>query len=118
MKNRKDVRDLKYHLKKDCTTDEPTNHSQTLLYRAIETLQERGKLRDLPQGERSMKSCVEAFNGLYGTNLSVTQGWVFLMLLKLSRSKGKHDLDNWVDLVGYAALAGEDACNAHSSDLQ
>lgn len=58
--------------------------------------------------ERSMKAAVDAFNGLYGTSLTETQGWVFMLLLKLSRSKsGKYRRDDWVDAVAYSALAGE-----------
>lgn len=72
----------------------------------------RGKLRDKANGERSMKRCIDAFNALYNTNLSTTQGWTFMLLLKLSRSAaGIFHPDDWYDCVAYSALATEEAFN-------
>jgi hypothetical protein len=51
---------------------------------AKSAMQDRAKDRDTIQ-ERSMKATVEAFNALYGTSLTETQGWGFMVLLKLVR---------------------------------
>jgi len=75
---------------------------------ANEQLEDRASQRDSPDGERSMRRCVEAFNALYGTSLTETQGWQFMSLLKKSRaSQGAYRADDFVDDVAYAALAGE-----------
>ena len=67
------------------------------------------------EGERSMKACVNAFNALYGTNLTETQGWMFMLFLKMSRANGgSFQRDDYVDLSAYAALAGE--CAAKESE--
>lgn len=58
--------------------------------------------------ERSMKTCVDAFNAMYGTELTEEQGWMFMVFLKASRAKGgKFKLDDYVDMAAYAGLAGE-----------
>ena len=58
--------------------------------------------------ERSMKACVDSFNALYGTELTETHGWMFMVLLKAARAKGGNfRLDDYVDGAAYFALAGE-----------
>jgi hypothetical protein len=75
---------------------------------ASEQLEDRASQRDAPDGERSMRRCVEAFNALYGTALTETQGWQFMSLLKKARAaQGEYRADDFVDDVAYAALAGE-----------
>lgn len=55
-----------------------------------------------------MQKAVEAFNVLHGTDLTATDGWRFMAILKLVRStQGAPRLDNWEDLAAYAGLAGE-----------
>lgn len=81
-----------------------------ILANADATLAERANLRDSADGERSMDACVNAFNMLTGNNLSALDGWKFMICLKLSRSKGsKFHVDDYIDIVGYGALAGEAA---------
>jgi len=78
------------------------------LDKAKDELVDRAAQRDSPDGERSMRRCVEAFNALYGTSLTETQGWQFMSLLKKARSvQGEYREDDYVDDVAYAALAGE-----------
>jgi len=78
------------------------------LHVACEQLEDRASQRDAPDGERSMRRCVEAFNALYGTALTETQGWQFMSLLKKARAaQGEYRADDFVDDVAYAALAGE-----------
>lgn len=80
-----------------------------LLERTAEVLRERGERRDLPGGERSMARCVAIYNAMTGSTMSVAQGWQFMMCLKLSRSMaGKYTADDYLDLVGYAALLAEE----------
>jgi hypothetical protein len=78
------------------------------LNQCIDTIEERGKLRDSPQGERSMGKAVAAFNAIFGTALTETQGWQFMQLLKLARmSAGVYHEDDYVDNIAYGALAAE-----------
>lgn len=83
------------------------------LTQQLNVIRERGEERDVPGGERSMAATVAAFNALYGHNLSETEGWQFMVLLKMARAKGgKLRPDDYSDQTGYSALAGESACRA------
>ena len=78
------------------------------LRRAADLIEQRGKQRDSDTGERSMARTVAAFNAIYGTNLTETQGWHFMELLKMARSsQGAYVADDFDDKVAYAALAAE-----------
>ena len=78
------------------------------LRRAADLIEQRGKQRDSDTGERSMARTVGAFNAIYGTNLTETQGWHFMELLKMARSsQGAYVSDDFDDKVAYAALAAE-----------
>lgn len=77
------------------------------LQQSIEILETRSTERDTDT-ERSMKKCVEAFNMLTSSNMSETEGWLFMLLLKISRSRGGcYKEDDYLDLIGYAALTAE-----------
>ena len=91
---------------KDTTT---IHTAPEMLNTAHKTMIQRGEERDCQAtGERSMKSCVAAFNAMYDTNLTETQGWQFMVLLKMSRAKGGNFKDDdYVDGAAYFALAGE-----------
>lgn len=78
-----------------------------ILKEAAECIGDRAEERDTEE-ERSMAATVRAFNGMFGTELTEEQGWHFMTLLKMSRSKGgefRHD--DYVDGAAYFALAGE-----------
>lgn len=79
-----------------------------VLYQAASTIQSRGEERDRADGERSMAATVAAFNALFGTKLTETQGWRFMELLKMSRAAGgRYNYDDFLDGTAYAALAAE-----------
>lgn len=79
-----------------------------ILRQAADVIEERGKLRDTPEGERSMARAVAAFNVLTGASMTELEGWMFMSVLKLSRATaGAAHLDDFTDLAGYAALAAE-----------
>lgn len=85
-------------------------HAYELLETTSATLKERGKDRDNGE-ERSMAKTVELFNKLEGVELTETQGWRFMVLLKLVRqvnSNGKCE-DSFIDAIGYTALMVESA---------
>lgn len=87
----------------------PVDSAPAILLEAERTIVNRAKERD-SESERSMASTVAAFNAMYGTNLTEVHGWLFMVLLKMSRSKqGEFKLDDYVDMAAYAALAGEAA---------
>ncbi len=73
-----------------------------------QVLTKRGQLRDLPQGERSMPEIVKLFAQLSGVELTVSEGYIFMMALKLVRLKRKPLFDDIIDLINYTALRGED----------
>ena len=78
------------------------------LAQQLQIIQERGEERDATEGERSMAATVKAFNAMFGHNITEEQGWQFMVLLKMARSKGgKFRADDYSDQTGYSALAGE-----------
>lgn len=79
------------------------------LRQAAEVIEQRGQLRDKPDGERSMERAVDAYITLNGPVMQTEMdGWVFMCILKLARATaGKPHGDDWTDLAGYAALAAE-----------
>lgn len=98
---------------RDVPTVEPTvkyvdpTKATSILSTAAETIGNRASERDT-ESERSMRKTVTAFNAMFGHNLTETQGWQFMELLKMARSTGgKFRLDDYLDGAAYAALAGE-----------
>ena len=90
--------------------DQSRNLAVEMLQAAEKHMTERARTYDAPGGERSMAKTVAAFNALAGKDLSETEGWTFMALLKIARAnQGAFRADNYEDLVAYAALAGESA---------
>lgn len=89
----------------------PATQPDKILDDAAKTLRDRGVEYDgkgYQGGERSMAQTVEIFKAITGVQLTELDGWRFLLALKLARSTtGKPKRDSYVDLAGYAALAGE-----------
>ena len=87
----------------------PCQSATDLLQSAYDQIRDRASERDT-EAERSMCSSVNAFNALYGTNLTEEQGWMFMVFLKAARAKGgRVRVDDYVDGSAYFALAGEAA---------
>lgn len=92
---------------------QPQKHSaHSFLEKGVQHMKDRAVQRDSEDGERSMKACVDAFNAMFGHNLTETQGWQFMVLLKMSRSRNKFNPDDYEDAAAYTGLAGE----AHSNE--
>ncbi|MCS4508917.1 DUF6378 domain-containing protein [Xylophilus ampelinus] len=88
------------------------------LMQAATLINQRGEERDThPEGgaaaqERSMAATVAAFNAIHGTALTERQGWMFMVLLKITRAQtsavnGKPNPDDYFDGAAYMALGGE-----------
>ena len=80
-------------------------------------MKDRAATYDAPSGERSMEKTVEMFNSLLGDKLreplTEEDGWNFMQILKLVRSKqGDFKADNYEDGAAYAGLAGEAAAKS------
>lgn len=76
------------------------------------TLAERGKQYETDPAavgkERSMQGIVTAFKLLTGRELSVREGWLFMVCLKMVRMQASPDKsDTYVDAIAYMALAAE-----------
>ncbi len=81
-----------------------------ILKTGIDVQESRGVERDAPDGERTMGKIISAFNILEGTELTETQGWRFMVVLKLARAvNGALNIDDYVDMASYSSLAGESA---------
>jgi hypothetical protein len=81
-----------------------------ILTEAAKIIGTRGVERDKGDSERSMQSCVNAFNALTKHTLTEEQGWLFMVVLKMARSQGGcFKLDDYLDGAAYFALAGEAA---------
>lgn len=82
---------------------------------AAATMEQRGKENgyDGAKEERSAKQIAAVFNALTGSDLTEQEAWTFMICLKLVRQQRKHQEDNIVDLVAYAALLGESYMTVH-----
>lgn len=84
-----------------------------ILRAALGHIADRAATYDKPAGERSVPAVAEAFAAITGIRLTPEQGWLFLVLLKATRSQqGEYRGDNYEDLAAYAALMGEAAACA------
>lgn len=83
-------------------------HATAFIDKAGQTMGDRAALRDKPQGERSMASIVGTFNALTGRNLTESEGWEFMIILKMVRGRqGNFNSDDYVDGSAYFSLLGE-----------
>lgn len=64
---------------------------------------------DQPGGERSMAKTVAMFNVATGADLSESDGWLFMVFLKITRDQSRANchLDACKDLVSYGSLYAE-----------
>lgn len=81
-----------------------------ILQKSAAVLDERAKQYDKPEGERSIKKAVIAFNLITGKELREDEGWLFMQILKdirlYSNTKVFHE-DSAIDNVAYSALKAE-----------
>jgi len=91
---------------------EEEKDARYFLLKAAQLQEERGKEYDTDK-ERSMGKTVTAFNTITGHNLSESEGWLLLQLLKDVRQWTKKDYhaDSAEDCIAYAALKAEALCN-------
>lgn len=87
--------------------------AEEVLTEAASAIRERARLRDLPDGERSMGRAVAAFNALTGRDLTEFEGWLLLGVLKDARATaGELNVDDMVDGAAYRAFMAEAATRA------
>lgn len=98
---------------------------EKLANKALETLGQRGKENGYDkkagtaQEERSAAQIARVFNELTGHQLTTTDAWTFLQVLKLVRMEnqiktGSGDLlDSCNDMISYSLLKAETALNEH-----
>lgn len=91
---------------------QPVYSAHYFLEKGVQHMKDRAAQRDSAEGERSMAACVNAFNAMFGTSLTETQGWQFMVLLKMALSRNKFNPDDYEDGAAYTCLAGE----AHSHE--
>lgn len=90
-------------------TTEPVTAPE-FLQSALNTLTQRGKDYDKPEGERSAAAVSVAFNAITGRNLTEAEVWLVLQLVKDVRqwqNPGRYHADSALDCVAYAALKAE-----------
>jgi hypothetical protein len=83
--------------------------AEHILNKAAQIMQDRGTQYDKPEGERSMGKTVQAFNIITGRDLSESEGWLLLQILKDVRDRQRSfaHQDSLEDCVAYAALKAE-----------
>jgi len=92
--------------------DPPKAYAPRLLDEVAMILGSRGQERDKEEGERTMPGVVPVFNLITGHTLSVEDGWLFMLILKLVRMRGGvFKDDDYYDAIGYASLMAEEAFN-------
>lgn len=86
----------------------PTCGAPEVLRTAAELIEERGRSRDCPNGERAMARTVQTFNAMTGHALTEEEGWLFMVYLKHSRMRaGAFNRDDYEDATAYEALMSE-----------
>jgi hypothetical protein len=77
-----------------------------ILTKSAELLVERGKRYDKADGTSSMDRAVAAFNEITGHNLSEADGWMLMLMLKLSRATAKagYHADSYEDSAAFVGL--------------
>lgn len=87
----------------------PTPQAAELLGRAARHLHDRASTYDKPEGERSMGRTVAAFNAITGRDLTESEGWLFMAVLKQARLFARSDYhsDSAEDGIAYLALLAE-----------
>lgn len=80
-----------------------------ILRKAAQHMADRASAYDKPEGERSMGRAVEAFNAITDRDLSESEGWLLLQVLKSVRlfARPGYHADSAEDGVAYAALVAE-----------
>lgn len=84
------------------------SNAPDILKKGLAAMEERAKLRDKPDGERSMAKTVQMFNTYTGKSITESEGWAFMVFLKMVRAQGGtfHE-DDYVDGASFMALLGE-----------
>lgn len=92
-------------------------NAHDILQAAAGHMRDRAATYDKPEGERSMGRAVEAFNAITGRDLSESEGWLLLQVLKSVRlfARPGYHADSAEDCVAYAALVAESACAAQAA---
>ena len=87
----------------------PTPKAPELLGRAAMHMHDRAVTYDEPDGERSMGKAITAFNAISGYELTESDGWLLMAVLKAVRAQTRQEPhgDSIEDLIAYAALYGE-----------
>lgn len=85
------------------------------LRRAAAIMEQRAAEYDNPDGERSMGRTVLAFNAVTGRDLTESEGWLLMLLLKQVRQweASTFHRDSAEDGVAYAALLAESLAAQH-----
>ena len=74
------------------------------------------KAEDLINGDRhstygdareSFASIAKLWSVYLGVDVTAEQVAAMMVLMKVSRQRNSKHVDNWVDIIGYAALGGE-----------
>lgn len=93
----------------DVVTTASINSALALLDVAAGHMRARAATYDKPEGERSMGKTVLAFNAITGRDLSESEGWLLLQLLKdvRDRQRPAAHRDSLEDCIAYAALKAE-----------
>lgn len=80
-----------------------------LLQAAAAHMVDRAKTYDQPGGERSMGKTVAAFNIIAGRDLTESEGWLLMQILKDVRDRQRQEphQDSLEDGIAYSALKAE-----------
>lgn len=92
--------------------EQPRSVKQTapdLLSKAAKIMSDRATTYDKPEGERSMGATVAAFNIIARRDLTESEGWLLMQILKdvRDRQRVQPHVDSLEDCVAYSALKAE-----------
>ena len=92
--------------------------AEHFLKEAIKVQEARGEEYDKDGQERSMAKVIKVFNAFHDTNLTESQGWHFMSILKDVRLFGAKEFhyDSALDGVSYTALLAESKASEGGED--
>lgn len=80
-----------------------------ILDAAAKHIRDRAQTYDQPEGERSMEATVRAFNEITNHEVTESEGWLFMSVLKMVRDRTAPNghTDSQEDCAAYVGLAAE-----------
>lgn len=97
---------------------QPSRNAAKIAQDALQHISDRAATYDQADGERSAVKCAAAFNAITGKDLTESDVWLLLAILKMVRQFSTPDYhkDSAEDLIAYSALLAESLEKQHETN--